>query len=485
MDKTTALNEHRIKVLLVDDQTIIGEAMRRMVGDEPDIDFHYCKNPTQAIQLANKIFPTVILQDLVMPEIDGLTLVRYFRANKTTREVPLIVLSSKEEANTKAQAFAVGANDYLVKLPDRLEVLARIRHHSAGYINFLEKNEALEELAKANRFIRKTFGRYLSKDVVDTILESPEGTTLGGEKREVTVVMTDLRGFTATCERLPAEDVVTILNIYLETMTEIALKYQGTINEFIGDSIVIVFGAPIMRKDDAKRAVACAVEMQVAMEEVNRQCAEHDYPNIEQGIGINTGEVIVGNIGSKKRTKYDVIGHNVNLASRIESYTVGGQIFISESTYQACGNILKIEDHMEVMPKGIKKPITIYEVRGVWGDYHVFLPEKTLMNPVTLTEPLFVLFTILSGKHASEEAYSGTLTKLADKVVEIQTTIVMEKLTNIRLTLFNYLNEEVTTELYAKVMGNAQDSPTTLKFHFTSIPPEAKDFLDHLCESES
>ncbi len=481
-NETAALKQHRIKVLLVDDQTIIGEAMRRMVGDEADIDFHYCKDPTQAIQLANKISPTIILQDLVMPEVDGLTLVRYFRANKITREVPLIVLSSKEEANTKAQAFAVGANDYLVKLPDRLEVLARIRHHSAGYINFLEKNEALQELAKANRFIRKTFGRYLSDDVVDTILESPEGAALGGEKRVVTVVITDLRGFTATCERLPAEDVVMILNIYLETMTEIVLKYQGTINEFIGDSIVVVFGAPIIRHDDAKRAVACAVEMQLAMDEVNHQCMAHDYPTIEQGIGINTGEVIVGNIGSKKRTKYDVIGHNVNLASRIESYTVGGQIFISESTHQACEDILKTEDHIEVMPKGIKKPITIYEVGGIWGEYHLFLPEKMAMDLVSLAQPLFILFTILSGKHASEEAYSGNLTKLSDKVAEIQTNIATEKLTNIRLTLFNYLNEEITTELYAKVMGNVHDSPTTLTFHFTSIPPEAKDFLKNLCQ---
>jgi adenylate cyclase len=247
MSDKAQFTQHRTTVLLVDDQPMVGEAVRRMLVTEQDIDFHYCQDPTQAVKVANRIRPTVILQDLVMPEIDGLTLVRYFRVNQVTQDVPLIVLSSKEEALTKAEAFALGANDYLVKLPDRLEVIARIRYHSKGYINFLERNEALQQLEKANRFIRETFGRYLSDDIVDTILESPEGASLGGEKRFVTIMMTDLRGFTSIGERLPAEDVVGIINIYLETMTEIILKYQGTIDEFIGDAILAIFGAPILR----------------------------------------------------------------------------------------------------------------------------------------------------------------------------------------------------------------------------------------------
>ncbi|OQY41773.1 MAG: cyclase, partial [Desulfobacteraceae bacterium 4572_87] len=113
--------------------------------------------------------------------------------------------------------------------------------------------------------------------------------------------------------RLPAEDVVGIINIYLETMTEIVLKYQGTIDEFIGDAIFVIFGAPILRDNDAKRAVACAVEMQLAMTQVNAKCREKGYPEVHQGIGINSGQLVVGNIGSKKRMKYGVVGRNVNL----------------------------------------------------------------------------------------------------------------------------------------------------------------------------
>jgi phosphoserine phosphatase RsbU/P len=143
--------EHRVRVLLVDDQAIIAEAVRQMLATESDIEFHYCSDPTKAIDLANELAPTVILQDLVMPEIDGLTLVKFFRANPRTQEVPMIVLSTKEEPVIKAQAFAVGANDYIVKLPDKLELIARVRYHSKGYIAQLERNEAYRRLATSQK----------------------------------------------------------------------------------------------------------------------------------------------------------------------------------------------------------------------------------------------------------------------------------------------------------------------------------------------
>jgi sigma-B regulation protein RsbU (phosphoserine phosphatase) len=145
--------EHTITVFLVDDQPIVGEMVRRMLAPEKDIAFHYCQDPTLAIKMASEISPTVILQDLIMPEIDGLTLVKFFRAHKKLKDVPLIVLSSKEEAVTKADAFAVGANDYLVKLPDRIELIARIRYHSKGYIALLQRNEAYEALFKSQQVL--------------------------------------------------------------------------------------------------------------------------------------------------------------------------------------------------------------------------------------------------------------------------------------------------------------------------------------------
>lgn len=167
----TALTQHRITVLLIDDQRIVGEAVRRALADEQDIDFHFCSDPTAALSKAQEIQPTLILQDLVMPELDGLTLVKFFRANPATRDIPLIVLSTKEEPTTKAEAFALGANDYLVKLPDKIELIARIRYHSRAYINLLERNEAYQALVERERLMEEELQQ--ASQYVQSLLPGP------------------------------------------------------------------------------------------------------------------------------------------------------------------------------------------------------------------------------------------------------------------------------------------------------------------------
>lgn len=170
------LTRHQVTVLLVDDQPIIGEAVRRMLAGEPDIAFHYCKDAAKAIDRAVEVRPTVILQDLVMPDIDGLTLVRMFRENEATRDVPMIVLSTKEEPKIKAEAFGLGANDYLVKLPDPLELRARIRYHSRGYISLLQRDEAYRALQKSQRMLAKDVAqaaKYVSSLLPEPIRKGP------------------------------------------------------------------------------------------------------------------------------------------------------------------------------------------------------------------------------------------------------------------------------------------------------------------------
>ena len=187
-----ALTEHEIKVMLVDDQAIIGEAVRRMLAPEKDIRFRYVNDPKNALQAADEFSPTIILQDLVMPDIDGLTLVKKFRENAKTAEIPLIVLSTKEEPKVKAESFALGANDYLVKLPDRIELIARIRHHSQGYINLLQRNEAYRalvesqkalsaELAEAAAYVRSLLPAPVKGPPIETIWRFIPSTQLGGD----------------------------------------------------------------------------------------------------------------------------------------------------------------------------------------------------------------------------------------------------------------------------------------------------------------
>lgn len=144
-----------VRVLLIDDQESMIEAIRNMLKDEPDIAFFACQDPTDAIKVAEQVYPTVILQDLIMPQMDGMQLASYFRAHPLTKEIPMIVLSSKEDAHVKALAFQAGANDYLVKLPDRIELLARLRYHSNAYHRLLERNAAYSQLRESQEMLQR------------------------------------------------------------------------------------------------------------------------------------------------------------------------------------------------------------------------------------------------------------------------------------------------------------------------------------------
>ena len=159
------------RVLLVDDQPIVGESVRRMLADDDTVEFAHCTDPAKAIATAKEFRPTVILQDLVMPEIDGLMLVKFFRANPATKDTPMIVLSSKEEPVVKAKAFGLGANDYLVKLPDKLELVARVRYHSQAYRTLLQRNEAYAQLAESQALLAAEVGR--AARYVESLLPPP------------------------------------------------------------------------------------------------------------------------------------------------------------------------------------------------------------------------------------------------------------------------------------------------------------------------
>jgi adenylate cyclase len=339
--------------------------------------------------------------------------------------------------------------------------------------------EVNQQLELHNRFIRETFGRYLSNEVVSSLLDSPAGLQLGGEKRHVTILMSDLRGFTSLVGRLAPEQVVTIINRYLGAMVDVILQYEGTINEFIGDAIFVIFGAPLWWPDHAQRAVACAVAMQLAMASVNTQNRQDGLPEVEMGIGVNTGEVVVGNIGSHKRTKYGVLGTHVNLTSRIESYTIGGQILISESTLQDVGSILRIAQQMEMEAKGIDRPITLYDVRGIGGAHDLFLPERE--DPFfSLHEGISLRYTVLEGKYLDGTAFTGRLVRLSAQGGEIHSDTLVSPWSNIRIQLTDLNGEPIPGHLYGKVMRQFSEGPGGFAVHFTSMAPEVTTFFQSL-----
>lgn len=233
--------------------------------------------------------------------------------------------------------------------------------------------ETKEQLERSNAFIRQVFGRYVADEVAEELLENPKALELGGELREVTVLMSDLRGFTPMSEQLEAPQVVEVLNRHFAHMVEVISKYGATIDNFIGDAILAVFGAPVTFDDAPLRAIACAIEMQQRMEEVNKENVAAGLPEVAMGVGIASGDAVAGNIGSEKRSKYSVIGSAVNLAARVESFTVGGQILIADDTRRACADDIRIDGSLRVKLKGIDYPVLIHEVGGVGSPYHVSL----------------------------------------------------------------------------------------------------------------
>ncbi len=304
----------------------------------------------------------LVLLDLIMPGMDGNEVLKRLKENPELRSIPVIVISGRQDMEGIIECIEAGADDYLFKpfnpvlLQARIKAgLERKRWHDTEekYRRQLERNE---------KFIRATFGRYVSDEIVDNLLEEPEGLKLGGDLREVTMLMSDIRQFSTICERLEADQVMRMLNNYLGVMTEIIIGHQGTIDEFIGDAILAIFGAPIQRTDDADRAVQCALDMQHAMIDINRSNRKAGLPEISMGIGVNTGDVITGNIGSEKRSKYGVVGHHVNLTARIESHTSGGDILISSSTLDKMKLPVQLGRQLQERVKGIAEPVTMHAV---------------------------------------------------------------------------------------------------------------------------
>jgi len=332
------------------------------------------------------------------------------------------------------------------------------------------------KVAEMTDLLKKMFGRYLSTEVMNSLIENPLALELGGERRRVTIMMTDLRGFTALSERLEPERVVQLLNSYFEVMVEEVLKYNGTINEIIGDALLVIFGAPQEMPDRAEQAIACAIAMQNAMAQVNEENRTNGLPELEMGIGLNEAEVIVGNIGSSKRSKYAVVGSGVNMTSRIESYTVGGQILISESVHKQAGEILRIDAQREVFPKGAETPLKIYEVGGIAGRFNLALEEK---DPalVILARHIPLRYTVLEGKHVEKKGVECFMTRLSRKCAEIILAEPVELLNNLKMNLVEVDQELACKDFYGKVIGHSGEERHSHVVRFTSVPAEVRSYF--------
>jgi adenylate cyclase len=289
-----------------------------------------------------------------------------------------------------------------------------------------ESKARVREIAQLQRAVARvraslrSFSRYAPEEIVRAVAASGQETALSGDRREVTVMFCDLRGFTAAAEKLEPEQVVAILNDHFQTLAGLIARHAGYVVDFLGDGLFAVFGAPQAVHDHAGRAVACAIEMQLAREARNHAVRERGWPPLEMGIGLNTGLAVVGNMGSDLRTKYGVVGHLVNLAARIESFTVGGQVLVSDSTREVLGERLVADGPFEADAKGVSAHVHMWVVRRLEGERPVELPAPA-SDLVLLDSAMEVSLRLFKGKQIGAETYEATLTRLGARGGELDT----------------------------------------------------------------
>ena len=319
--------------------------------------------------------------------------------------------------------------------------------------------------------IHSAFSRYTSKEIAEYVLETPDGEKQGGKLKELTILMSDLRGFTALSTKLSAEELISVLNNYFEQMTAIIEKYDGTVIEFLGDGMFVIFGAPKDNQRHAYNAVACAVEMENAMKQVNEWNKSHGFSQLEMGIGINSGKVVVGNIGSNQKMKYGCMGESVNLAGRIETFTTGGQIYISQYTKAMIEENLVIVNEQNILPKGAKEHIKIFEIEGI-GDINQTENKK---HSIEWKEQNFISeikFFELVGKNVSKTSYAGKIIKMStdEQYALLQSDKHLENFQNLMI--------DIGQNLYAKVIQKNNDDYTIC---FTAKPDCFNTWLKNCC----
>ncbi|MGA8832502.1 MAG: adenylate/guanylate cyclase domain-containing protein [Desulfomonilaceae bacterium] len=331
---------------------------------------------------------------------------------------------------------------------------------------------------KERDFIRDAFGRYVTQEVVNRLLKSHDGLKLGGEIREISMMMSDIRGFTALTANMKPEDIITLLNRYLGEMVDILLDFRGIIDEIIGDGILSFFGAPEPLEDHPERAVACALKMQQAMAEINTRNMVDGLPRLEMGIAVNTGSVVVGNIGSDKRVKYGAVGPDVNFTGRMESFSVGGQVLVSQSTYERLSSILVVKNILEVEMKGFEHKVKLYDVIGIRGKYSIALKDREEIFR-SLATPIIITYFELSRKTVSSRGTLGTLREVSQREAKIVCSEPVALWENIKIILHDEKGEISKAVIYAKVISVEKIHDIYhVRVHFTSVSPQAVNILE-------
>lgn len=318
---------------------------------------------TEKMTISRTITQKVMREKVALLSQDARTDIQFSGAEsivsqgiRSTICAPLIT-----ESNVHGVIYADRLDPFATFTPDDLELISAVAAQTAVTVETVKAHKRLarEEVARAN------YSRFMPEYVVKQLLDNPASFRLGGVNQKITVLFADIRGFTALSENANPEKVVSLLNRFFSTMTDVIFEHGGTLDKYIGDGLMAIFGAPTASEEDALNAVKAAVTMQKRLRTLNDELRAEGYGQISMGIGLHTGEATIGYIGSDKRSEYTAIGDTVNLASRLESNAAGGEILMSDATAEASGNRVPVTAREPLTVKNRTQPVNVLEVR--WG----------------------------------------------------------------------------------------------------------------------
>lgn len=303
--------------------------------------------------------------------------------------------------------------------------------------------------------------------------------------KNITILLSDIRGFSNISESYPAPDVVSMLNRYFDAMGDIITKYGGTIDKLMGDSILVIFGFPEERESDVEKAIACAVEMQMAMSKLNDVNRSMGMPDLFVGIAINTGSVVVGDLGSEHYHEYTIIGDEVNLTSRIEAHCLRGQILISENTYELSKDFIEVGPPNRVEVKGAREAVDLYELFATDRPHAMEVPRREGRKSPRIKVSMPVVFQNLSGKIVLGEKFHGNVVDISYHGLLVETPVKLGKSSEIKMALSLELFSDRTTDVYARIINTEQVGDTfRSSMEFTTIGTEGlsaiKQYVDNM-----
>ncbi|HXV78936.1 MAG TPA: response regulator [Candidatus Binatia bacterium] len=353
------------KILIVDDEPFNLDLLEQELEDQGYV-IERANDGAEALEKIPSFEPDVILLDYMMPRMNGLEVLRHLRQDEKHKSIPVILLTAKATKEDKVRGLDAGADDYVIKPFDAVELLARVRammrikqmHDTLEEWNssLTEKvKQQVEELQRVNRL-----KRYLSPQIAETILGEDE-TLFKSHRREITVVFLDLRGFTSFSDSAEPEEVMEVLRGYHAAMGKLIFDFDGTLERFAGDGIMVFFNDPIPCADHTEKAARMALVMQAKVGELRTEWLKKGY-ELDLGIGMVAGYATLGNIGFEGRMDYGAIGNVTNLAARLCSEAKARQILTNQRTLSKIENLVEYEPLEELQLKGVSRPVAAFNI---------------------------------------------------------------------------------------------------------------------------